>query len=246
MMPGAASGCPARLRPYPARRWLTWSDAFRARLRSCQRAPSPRRPCRGPGATCHRGAREGATGGGHRASGVTPPRLPVGGAKFVRAHPRVSHGSHGSALLTGWPRSRESAPLGVRRMQMTRHDHRQRSDRLGVRHASSADRRAGRGNVHETRIAVDFLSRPGKMVIRVDQMRMERYHDSQRSGRLAMTFGDVGDVRVVDRVAASIASFRHRTDRRRRRSTTFVARPTTAPRGVVTQVPTSAERWAFA
>ena len=57
-----------------------------------RRAPSPRRPCRGPGATCHRGAREAATGGGHRASGVTPPRLPVGGAKFVRAHPRVSHG----------------------------------------------------------------------------------------------------------------------------------------------------------
>ena len=159
MMPGAASGCPARSRPYPARRWLTWSDAFRARLRSCQRAPSPRRPCRGPGATCHRGAREGATGGGHRAFGVTPPRLPVGGAKFVRAHPRVSHGS---ALLTGWPRSRESAPLGVRRMQMTRHDHRQRSDRLGVRHASSADRRAGRGNVHETRIAVDFSESPGE------------------------------------------------------------------------------------
>ena len=26
------------------------------------------------------------------APGVTPPRLPVGGAKFVRAHPRVSHG----------------------------------------------------------------------------------------------------------------------------------------------------------
>ena len=38
---------------------------------------------------------------------------------------------------------------------------------------------------------------------------------------------------------------RHRTDRRRRRSTTCVARPSTAPRGVVTQVPTSAERWAF-
>ena len=39
---------------------------------------------------------------------------------------------------------------------------------------------------------------------------------------------------------------RHRTDRPRRRPNTFVARPTTAPRGVVTQVPTSAERWAFA
>ena len=40
------------------------------------------------------------------------------------------------------------------------------------------------------------------MVIRVDQMRMERHHDSQRSGRLAMTFGDL---RVVDRVVASTA-----------------------------------------
>ena len=47
-----------------------------------------------------------------------------------------------------------------------------------------------------------FLSRPRKMVIRVDQTRMERHHDSQRSGRLAMTFGDLG---VVDRVVASTA-----------------------------------------
>ena len=41
------------------------------------------------------------------------------------------------------------------------------------------------------------------MVIRVDQMRMERHHDSQRSDRLAFTFGEL---RVVDRVVASIAS----------------------------------------
>ena len=34
------------------------------------------------------------------------------------------------------------------------------------------------------------------MVIRVDQMRMERHHDSQRSGRLPVTFVDL---RVVDR-----------------------------------------------
>ena len=38
---------------HPARRSSTWSGAFRARLRSSRRAPSPRRPCRGPGATCH-------------------------------------------------------------------------------------------------------------------------------------------------------------------------------------------------
>ena len=41
------------------------------------------------------------------------------------------------------------------------------------------------------------------MVIRVDQMRIERHDDSQRSGRLAVTFGEL---RVVDRVVASIAS----------------------------------------
>ena len=90
---------------------------------------------------------------------------------------------------------------GVRRMRMMRHDDRQRSE--GVKRASSADRRAGRGKVHEARIAVDFLSRPWKMVIRVDQMPMERHHDSQRRDRWPVMFGDV---RVVDRVAASIAS----------------------------------------
>ena len=72
-------------------------------------------------------------------------------------------------------------------MQMMRHDDPQRSDRLGVRRAWSADRRAGRGKVLEARIAVDFLRRPWKMVIRVDQMRIERHDDSQRSGRLAVT-----------------------------------------------------------
>ena len=36
------------------------------------------------------------------------------------------------------------------------------------------------------------------MVIRVDQMRMERHHDSQRSGRLAMTFGDQNVLKALD------------------------------------------------
>ena len=45
-------------------------------------------------------------------------------------------------------------------MRMMRHDDRQRSE--GLRCASSADRRAGRGNVHETRIAVDFSESPGE------------------------------------------------------------------------------------
>ena len=39
---------------------------------------------------------------------------------------------------------------------------RQRSDWLGVRRASSADRRAGRGKVHEARIAVDFSESPAE------------------------------------------------------------------------------------
>ena len=43
----------------------------------------------------------------------------------------------------------------------------------------------------------------GARVIRVDQMRMERHHDSQRRDRSAVMFGDL---RVVDRLAASIAS----------------------------------------
>ena len=35
---------------------------------------------------------------------------------------------------------------------------------------------------------------------------MKRDDDSQRSGRSAVTVGDLGDLRVVDRVVASIAS----------------------------------------
>ena len=55
-----------------------------------RRAPSPRRPVAVWELHATRGARDGATGGGHRASGVTPREFPVGGANFVRAHPRVS------------------------------------------------------------------------------------------------------------------------------------------------------------
>ena len=113
-------------------------------------APSPRRPCRGPGATC----RPWGQGGCHgwRSPGIGRDTAPAAG------RPRTQ----GTALLTGWPRSRETAPLGVRRMQMMRHDDRQRSDWLGVRRASSADRRAGRGKVHEARIAVDFSESPAE------------------------------------------------------------------------------------
>ena len=35
---------------------------------------------------------------------------------------------------------------------------------------------------------------------------MKRHDDRQRSGQLAVTVGDLGDLRVVDRVVASIAS----------------------------------------
>ena len=35
---------------------------------------------------------------------------------------------------------------------------------------------------------------------------MKRHDDRQRSGQLAVTVGDLGDLRVVDRLAASIAS----------------------------------------
>ena len=117
---------------------------------SSRRAPSPRRPCRGLGGACHpwgHGWRHG-----WRSPGIGRDTAPAAG------RPRTQ----GAALLTGWPRSRETAPLGVRRMQMMRHDDRQRSDWLGVRRASSADRRAGRGKVHEARIAVDFSESPAE------------------------------------------------------------------------------------
>ena len=40
-----------QLTPIHSPTLVTWSGAFRARLRSSQVAPCPRRPCRGPGAT---------------------------------------------------------------------------------------------------------------------------------------------------------------------------------------------------
>ena len=106
----------------------------------------PTTSCRGPGATCHPWRH------GWRSPCIRRDTAPATG------RPRTQ----GAALLTGWPRSRETAPLGVRRMQMMRHDDRQRSDWLGVRRASSADRRAGRGKVHEARIAVDFSESPAE------------------------------------------------------------------------------------
>ena len=86
-----------------------------------------------------------------------------------------------------------------------RDDTSQRSHRLAVTqpvHPTTTTTRSPR-TAARPESPLTFLSRPRKMVIRVDQMRMERHHDSQRSGRLAITFDDV---RVVDRMAASIAS----------------------------------------
>ena len=78
--------------------------------------------------------------------------------------------------MTGWPRSRETAPLGVRRMQMTRHDDRQRSDWLGVR--MFGDHRV----VDRVAAPVASLPRLGS-----DGSMMTRHDDSQRSDRLAVT-----------------------------------------------------------
>ena len=77
---------------------------------------------------------------------------------------------------------------------MKRHDDSQRSDRLAVTF----------GDPHESLTA----RRVYASVLRVgfDGSVMKRHDDSQRSGRWPVMLGDVGDVRVVDRVAASVAS----------------------------------------
>ena len=149
-----------------------------------RRAPSPRRPVAGRELHASRGAKDGATGGGHRASGVIPLGFPVGAANFVRAHPRVG-------AVDRVSKSRESAPLGVRRMQMTRHDDSQRSDRLAVRvgHLRVVDRVVA---------SIASLPRLGS-----DGSEMKRHDDSQRSGRWPVMFGDV---RVVERVVAPTLS----------------------------------------
>ena len=84
-----------------------------------QVAPSPRRPVAGRELLATRGAREGATGGGHRASGVMPREVPLSGSNFVRtttggrvgaavaelkdaAAARPSRGPLGSTRSHGW------------------------------------------------------------------------------------------------------------------------------------------------
>ena len=103
--PGAASSCSARSRPYTARRWLTWSGTFRARLRNRTRMllpncegtvnsrcssdsrsgsriadglPAHDVPVAGRELHASRGGRDGATGGGRCSSGVRPREVPGG------------------------------------------------------------------------------------------------------------------------------------------------------------------------
>ena len=82
---------PAKSRRYPFRRSLTWSAAFRARLR-IGRAPSPRRPGRGPGATWHPWGQGGHHPGlnprvagrpAHARGGAAVPKLKDGGAGVI-------------------------------------------------------------------------------------------------------------------------------------------------------------------
>ncbi len=135
-------------------------DAQTLRCQAPLRADRPRHAHTQPGAGSPGRPRSG------RASGIAKP-LPApdvlsrSGSYMPPVAPGRRHGwrspgigrdtapaagrprTQGAALLTGWPRSRETAPLGVRRMQMMRHDDapgwRQRSDWLGVRRASSAE-----------------------------------------------------------------------------------------------------------
>ena len=137
--PGHAHTQPCAGRPGRAR-------SGRASGKQQQRAPSRRRPCRGPGATCHPWRQGGLpSGGGHRASGVTPPRLAACGV--AQAHGFPDWRARGEAeesrlpgkwieredmlgpirshdrlaeLLAGRPRSgaERASPLGLRRLSM--------------------------------------------------------------------------------------------------------------------------------
>ena len=156
-----------------------------------------------------------------------------------------------------------SPRLGFDGSMMTRHDDSQRGDRLAVTF----------GDPHESLTARRAYASVPRLGFR--RVVMKRHDDSQRSRPLAMMFGDV---RSVDRFPPACDgsplgagwmrmkrnddSQRPSVDSGRRGSPPatdcqqnpppalpaiqLAASPTTAPRGVVTQVPTSAERWAFA
>ena len=169
-MPGAASSWLASSRPYTARRSWTCSDACPARLRSCRRAPSPRRPVAGRELHATRGATDGATGGGHGASGVTPREVPVGAVDRVAALARecTVRGSANADDAPRRPPARWPVMFGDVRVV--------------------------------DRVAASVASWPR---LGFDGTVMNCHDDSQRSNRLAVT---VGHLRVVDRVVASIAS----------------------------------------
>ena len=86
------------------------------------------------------------------------------------------------------------AGLGLDGSMMKRHDDSQRSGRLAVTfaHPGDPDQSLTARGLYASLPRLGF-----------DRSMMKRHDDSQRSGRLAVTFGDV---RVVDRMAASIAS----------------------------------------
>ena len=135
-------------------------------------APSPRRPVAGRELHATRGATDGATGGGHAASGVTPREVPVGAVDRVAALARECT-VRGSAnaddaprrpparwpvmfgdvrVVDGGGRVRSKlTSLGVRRMVMTRHDDSQRIDGLAV---------TQRGGSRLTRIWAVLYTRP--------------------------------------------------------------------------------------
>ena len=101
-----------------------------------------------------------------------------------------------AALIASLPRLRFDGSM------MKRHDDSQLRGRLVTR-ATSTVCTAGRGKVHEARIAVDVsCAGPHTSSSRFNGSVMKRHDDSQRSGRWPVMFGDGGDVRVVDRVVA--------------------------------------------
>ena len=80
--------------------------------------------------------------------------------------------------------------FGIERMVMRRDGDSERSDRLVTR-ATSTVCTAGRGKVHEARIAVDVsCAGPHTSSSRFNGSVMKRHDDSQRGDRLAVTFGD--------------------------------------------------------
>ena len=131
-------------------------------------------------------------------------RLAMAGTSPPPVAATLAGGWNGRSPRLTW--SGEPVTIGnseIERMPMERHDDRQRSDR-SVTRATSTVCAAGRGKVHEAKIAVDVsCAGPHTSNSRFNGSVMKRHDDTQPGDRLAVTFGDL---RVVDRVVASIAS----------------------------------------